>query len=64
MFLVPKPLLAHNLVIPLISFVAYLLEEFLVRDVVKSDVEIHVLYITLITLIYLQLLSQKNSSRF
>lgn len=44
--------------------VAYFLEEFLVRDFVKSDVEIHVVYTALITLTYSQLLPPKDFSRF
>lgn len=34
------------------------------KDFVKSDMEIHVLYIALITLVYPQLLFPKYSSRF
>lgn len=62
-FLFIKPLLVHVLVIPLVSFAVYFLVEFL-WQILSKDVEIHVLYIALITLIYSQLLSPKNSSRF
>lgn len=59
-----KPLLIHDLGIPLVSFVAYFIQDVLVRDFVKSDMEIHVLYSALIIPVCLQLLSPKNSRFF